>query len=55
MFLFFKMYLKKFCNFNVILNVFLENKNIIYGINFNLYILVLGLSIYKIKIIYCFG
>lgn len=43
------MYLEKICNFNAILNVFLENKNSIHGINAQLYYLITVSSVYKVK------
>lgn len=43
------MQFEKFCNFNVILNVFLENKNITHGINHKLYYVISGSSVDKIK------
>lgn len=49
------MNLENFCNFNAILNVFSEDKNIASGINPKLYYLLSGSSVYKIKIIYSFG
>lgn len=43
------MQFEKCCNFNVILNVFLENKNITHGINHKLYYAISGWSVDKIK------